>query len=109
MEFKYCLYFLIGGTIVSLATYFAGHGKPLIAAFFAAMPAITIISFLTIYHEVGEKAIVPYAKGLIIMMLPWMAYIFSIILLTSRVGFFPSLATGYALYVAAAFVIMKTL
>ncbi len=109
MEFKYYLYFLIGGAIVSLVTYFASHAKPLLAAFFATMPIITIITFLSIYHEVGEKAIAPYAKGLIIMMLPWMIYIFSIILLTSRVGFLPSLITGYVLYIAVAFIILKKL
>ncbi len=107
MEFKYFLYFLIGGTIISLVTYFAGHARPLLAAFFATMPAMTLVTFLTIYHEAGQKAIVLYAKGLIIMMVPWTIYIFSIILLTSIVGFFPSLITGYALYVIVAFIILR--
>ena len=109
MPLKYIIYFLIGGTVISTVTYFASHSKSLLAAFFANMPIITLITFLTIYHEVGQMAVVPYAKGLLIMMLPWLTYIFAIILLTPRLGFFPSLLTGFALYMTIAFIIIKEL
>ncbi len=107
MELKYVLYFLIGGTVISVVTYFASHARPLLAAFMANMPVITLVTFLTIYHEAGQKAIVPYAKGLIMMMLPWFAYIFSIIVLTPRLGFLPSLTTGFILYIFFALIILK--
>lgn len=107
MPFKYIIYFFIGGTVISTVTYFASHSRSLLAAFFATMPVITLITFFTIYHEVGQKAVVPYAKGLLIMLVPWLTYIFSIILLTPRLGFFPSLVTGFALYMTIALVIIK--
>ncbi|MBF0506515.1 MAG: DUF3147 domain-containing protein [Nitrospirae bacterium] len=106
MALKYILYFLIGGTVISAVTYFASHAKSLLAAFIANMPVITLITFLTIYHETGQKAVVPYAKGLIIMLFPWLAYIFAIILFTPRLGFLPSLITGLALYMTIASVIL---
>ena len=109
MSFKYIIYFLLGGTVISVVTYFASNAKGLLAAFIANMPVITVITFLTIYHEVGQKAVIPYAKGLVIMTLPWFAYIFSIIFLTSRLGFFPSLLTGLALYMTIALFIIKKL
>src|SRR5208283_1806583 len=105
MELKYILYFLIGGMVISVVTYFAGHGRPLIAAFLANMPVITLVTFLTIYHEAGQKAIVPYAKGLVMMIFPWLAYILAIIVLTPRLGFLFSLTTGFTIYVIFALII----
>jgi len=107
MDLKYVFYFLIGGTVISVVTYLASHARPLLAAFVANMPVITLVTFLTIYHEAGQKAIVPYAKGLIMMMLPWFTYIFAIILLTPRLGFLPSLTTGFTLYIFFALIILK--
>jgi uncharacterized membrane protein (GlpM family) len=106
MEFKYLLYFLTGGVIVSVVTYFASQAKGLLAAFFANMPAITLITFLLVYHESGQKEVVLYAKGMMVMLLPWLAYIFSIIFLTERLGFIPSLAIGFSLYLSLALLIM---
>ena len=70
MEIKYILYFLIGGFIVSAVTYLASHAKGLQAAFIANLPVVTVITFLTIYFESDQRAIVSYAKGLIIMLFP---------------------------------------
>ena len=107
MELKYVLYFLIGGMVISVVTYFASHSRPLLAAFLANMPVITLVTFLTIYHEGGQKVIVPYAKGLVMMMFPWLTYIFAIIFLTPRIGFLPALTTGLALYVVFALIILS--
>ncbi|MDH5201804.1 MAG: DUF3147 domain-containing protein [Nitrospirota bacterium] len=107
MELKYVLYFLVGGAIVSIVTYFASHARGLLAAFIANLPVITVITFLTVYFESGEKAVVPYAEGLVIMLIPWLAYIFAIIFLTHRLGFIPSLVMGMALYFLIAFIIMS--
>jgi hypothetical protein len=107
MGIKYFLYFLIGGLIVSVVTYFASHAKGLLAAFFANLPVITAITFLTIYLESGQKAVVSYAVGLIIMLFPWLAYIFIIIFLTHRLGFIPSLVIGILLYIFIAYLIIS--
>jgi len=107
MELKYVFYFLIGGIVISVVTYFASHARPLLAAFLANMPVITLVTFLTIYYEGGQKVIVPYAKGLVMMMLPWLMYVFTIIFLTPRLGFLPSLTTGLALYVVFALIVLS--
>jgi uncharacterized membrane protein (GlpM family) len=103
MTIQYLFYFLVGGMVITVVTYFASHSKTLLAAFFANLPVITLITFLTIYHEAGEKAVTPYAKGLLIMLFPWLSYIFAIIMLTPRLGFPLSLATGFALYLFLAY------
>ena len=103
---KYLLYFLIGGSIISIVTYFASHSRNLVAAFLANLPVMTLITFLTIYYEAGQKAVVPYAQGLVIMLFPWLAYIFSVIFLSSRLGVVPSLLLGVALYLLLAYFII---
>jgi uncharacterized membrane protein (GlpM family) len=106
-EMKYLLYFLVGGTIVSLVTYFAGQQRGLLAAFFANLPSMTLITFLLIYFDSGEREAVLYARGLIIMLFPWLAYIFSVIFLSKRLGFIPALLVGVGLYLAMALAIMS--
>jgi hypothetical protein len=107
METKYILYFLAGGVIVSVVTYFASQAKGLLAAFIANLPVITLVTFLTIYFESGQAAVVSYAQGLVIMLFPWLAYIFSIIFLTKKVGFIPSLIIGVSLYLFFSYFIMN--
>jgi len=107
MEIKYVLYFLIGGLSVSLITYFAGQAKGLLAAFIANLPVITIITFLTVYSESGQDAVISYAYGLIIMLIPWLAYMFAIIFLTPRVGLVSSLLIGISLYLLLAYGIIS--
>ncbi len=106
MEIKYIIYFLIGGTAVSLVTYLAGSAKGLLAAFFANLPVITFITFLTIYADSGEKAVIDYAKGLLVMLFPWLAYIFCIIFLTQRLGLMPSLSIGLVSYFVLSYLII---
>jgi uncharacterized membrane protein (GlpM family) len=107
MEIKYLLYFLVGGTIISIVTYLASHAKGLLAASIANLPVITLITFLTIYSESGKNAVISYAEGLVIMLVPWLAYIFSIIGLTNRLGFIPSLLLGVSLYLITAYLIIS--
>ncbi len=107
MELKYVFYFIFGGLIVSLVSYFASHAKGLIAAFFANLPVITFITFLLIYFEAGEKNVLNYAKSLLIMLPPWLAYILSIILLSPKLGVIPSLVIGLGNYFLLSFFIIK--
>ncbi|MCX8030365.1 MAG: hypothetical protein N3A59_02145 [Thermodesulfovibrionales bacterium] len=106
MELKYIFYFVVGGFVVSVVTYLAGNAKGLLAAFFANLPVITFITFLTIYSEGGEKAVVDYAKGLIVMLFPWLGYIFSVIFLTMRIGLIPSLVLGLITYLVFSYLII---
>ena len=107
MALKYLFYFLIGGTVVSVVTYYASNARTLLAAFLANLPVMTLITFLMIYREAGEAAVVPYAKGLLLMLVPWLCYIFTVVFMTSRIGVVPSLLTGLSLYLAIAYFILR--
>src|SRR5512135_3276724 len=82
MELKYFLYFLFGGIITSAVTYLANNSKGLLAAFVGTLPIITISTFLLIYFNAGQTAVLAYAKGLIIMIIPWMIFILTVIFLS---------------------------
>jgi len=107
MGLKYLFYFLIGGTVVSVVTYYASHSRTLVAAFIANLPVMTLITFLMIYREAGEAAVVPYAKGLLIMLVPWLLYIFTVVFMTPLMGVVVSLLAGLTFYVAIAYLILK--
>ena len=95
---KYALYFLLGGTIVSLSTYLGSQGKSFLAAFASTFPAITGATFVLIYLNGGNDAIVSYAKNLLWFVPPWIAYVVSMIAGVPVFGFWPAMIGSLALY-----------
>jgi len=95
---KYALYFLLGGTIVSLSTYLGSQGRSFLAAFASTFPAITGATFVLIYLNGGNDAIVSYAKTLLWFLPPWIAYVVSMIAGVPRFGFWPAMIGSLALY-----------
>ena len=107
MEFKYFLYFLFGGTITSAVIYLTNNSKGLFAAFIGTLPVITVSTFLLIYFNTGQDAVLNYAKGLMIMVLPWMIFIVSVILFAPKINFFFSLIVGICLQIAVSLIILR--
>jgi len=95
---KYAMYFLLGGTIVSVSTYLGSQGKSFLAAFASTFPAITGVTFVLIYLNSGNDAIVSYAKNLLWFVPPWIVYVISMIAVVPRVGFWPAMVGSLALY-----------
>ncbi|KAF0144250.1 MAG: hypothetical protein FD156_1935 [Nitrospirae bacterium] len=105
MRIQYFLYFLFGGIITSGVTYLAHQSKGLLAAFVGTLPLITISTFVLIHFHSGQGAVLAYAKGLIVMIFPWMVFILSVIFLMPRIAFIYALLAGFCLQLAAAFLI----
>ncbi|UCH50755.1 MAG: DUF3147 domain-containing protein [Chloroflexota bacterium] len=101
------LYFVLGGTIVTLVTYFGSQGKGLLAAFIALFPSITIVTLVTIYLHGDVNDTVSYFKGLLFLVPAWILYAVAMILILPRLGIVPSVLIGIVLYVAVAFVTMR--
>lgn len=95
---KYILYFVLGGTIVSVSTYLGSQGKSFLAAFASTFPAITGATFVLIYLNEGNDAIVSYAKNLLWFVLPWTIYVVSMIAGVPRFGFWPAMIGSLVLY-----------
>ena len=101
------LYFLLGGTIVALVTYFGSHGKGLLAAFVVFFPSITVVTLVSIYLTSGVSATVSYFRGMLFLIPAWVLYAVAMIFILPRWGLVPSVIIGISLYVAAAVVIMR--
>jgi uncharacterized membrane protein (GlpM family) len=97
---KYVLYFLLGGTIVSVSTYLGSQGRSFLAAFASTFPAITGATFVLIYLNGENDAIVGYAKNLLWFVPPWMVYVVSLIAGVPRFGFWPAMIGSLVLYLA---------
>ncbi|HEY6262650.1 MAG TPA: DUF3147 domain-containing protein [Nitrospiraceae bacterium] len=95
---KYAVYFLLGGTIVSFSTYLGSQGKSFLAAFASTFPAITGATFVLIYLNSGNEAIVSYAKNLLWFVPPWIIYVVSMITSVPYFGFWPAMIGSLALY-----------
>ena len=95
---KYTVYFLLGGTIVSVSTYLGSQGKSFLAAFASTFPAITGATFVLIYLNGGNEAIVSYAKNLLWFVPPWVVYVITMILGVPQVGFWPAMIGSLVLY-----------
>ena len=100
-------YFVIGGLIVSVVTYFGSHGKSEFAVFIAFIPSTSLITLCTIYLAGGMGATVSYAKSMLILTPAWLCYVVGVIFLLPRLGLVIALLVSVAAYLAAAFVTMR--
>jgi hypothetical protein len=98
---KYTVYFLLGGTIVSLSTYLGSQGRSFLAAFASTFPAITGATFILMYLTDGSDSLVGYAKNLLWFVPPWMVYVTSMIVAVPRLGFWPAMIGSLALYMGS--------
>ena len=96
---KYTVYFLLGGTIVSLSTYLGSQGRSFLAAFASTFPAITGATFILMYINGGAEFLVGYAKNLLWFVPPWVVYVVTMILGVPRLGFWPATLMSLILYV----------
>ena len=97
---KYVLYFLLGGTIVSVSTYLGAQGRSFLAAFASTFPANTGATFILIYLNGGNDANVSNAKNLLWFVPPWTIYVVSMIGGIPRFGFWPAMAGSLTLYMS---------
>jgi hypothetical protein len=101
------LYFALGGSIVTLVTYFGSQGKGLLAAFVAFFPSITIVTLVSVYLSGGVGSAVSYFKGMLFLIPAWILYAVAMIFVLPRWGIVPSVFIGISLYVTVAFVTMR--
>jgi uncharacterized membrane protein (GlpM family) len=92
----------LGGTIVSVSTYLGSQGRSFLAAFASTFPAITGATFILIYLNGGNEAIVSYAKNLLWFVPPWVVYVITMILAVPQVGFWPAMIGSVVLYLGCA-------
>ncbi|GKS59069.1 hypothetical protein YTPLAS18_25960 [Nitrospira sp.] len=97
---KYFVYFLLGGTIVSVSTFLGTQGRSFLAAFASTFPAITGVTFVLLYLNGGSESIVGYAKNLLWFVPPWIIYVTAMIFGVPRIGFWPAMGLSLVLYMS---------
>lgn len=95
---RYGLYFILGGSLVSVSTYFGSQGRSFLAAFASTFPAITGSTFLLIYLNGGSDNVVTYAKNLLWFIPPWIVYVATMIVGVPRMGFWPAMGLSLAIF-----------
>ena len=101
------LYFIIGGLTVAITAYFGSRGQSLLAAFVGIFPGITVITFISIYLSSGAAAVSSYARGMLILLPPWILYVLGVYFLTPRLGIVFSLLASVAAFVLISFFILR--
>jgi uncharacterized membrane protein (GlpM family) len=100
-------YFIIGGLIVSVVTYFGSQGKSDLAVFIAFFPGTSLITVVTIYLAGGTGATTSYARSMMVLLPAWVLYVLGILFLLPRLGLVLSLVISVAAYAGAALLTMR--
>lgn len=104
-ELKYLMYFIIGGTILTLITYLGSKDMGLLAAFIAMFPLLSAISIVTIYSETGMMSVLGYVKGLLIFTPVWIIFLFVLAFLIPKQGIWVAMAAGVSIYIVSAIIL----
>ena len=96
---KYGLYFILGGSLVSLSTYLGSHSKSFLAALTSTLPVISGVTFILVYLNAGSAPTVSFAKNLIWLSPPWFLYVGTMIAAVPKLGFWPAYGLAIGLYV----------
>ncbi|MEK6794733.1 MAG: DUF3147 domain-containing protein [Spirochaetota bacterium] len=99
---KLVLTFLIGGSVVTLATYFGSKGSGILAAFITQFPSISVLAFYIIYKNGGSPAVMNYVEGFLLVVPPWILYAVIMYFFTPRIGVIYSLIIGVGSYMITA-------
>jgi len=91
-------YFIIGGMVVSLTTYYGSKGHGFLAAFISMFPSLTVLIFFILYKVGGKASVIDYAKSLVYMVPSWILYVCAVGFLCDRIGIWLSLTIGITLY-----------
>jgi uncharacterized membrane protein (GlpM family) len=95
---EYIGYFIVGGLVVSLTTFYGAKGQGFLAAFISMFPSMTVLIFFLLYRAGGKDSVIGYAKSLVYVVPPWILYVCAVAFLCDRIGIWWSLAMGITLY-----------
>ncbi len=102
-QLRLIIYFIIGGSITALTTYFASVGKGTLSAFIVTLPLLTALTFILIDADSGKDVVLNYARGLLIFTPPWICYVLVVMVGVERWGAFKSVGLGIAVYVVLSY------
>jgi uncharacterized membrane protein (GlpM family) len=103
---KLLIYFLVGGSILTMVTYFGSKDKGILAAFIAMFPAVTTMSIITIYSESGSVLVLDYVRGLLLLSPVWIVFLLCVYFFLPKQGLVMALAVGTLVYILVAILLI---
>ncbi|MGP0594819.1 DUF3147 domain-containing protein [Nitrospira sp. T9] len=97
---RYGLYFVLGGTLVSVSTYLGSHGRGFLAALASTLPVISGVTFVLIFINAGSAPTISFAKHMIWLSPPWFMYVGTMIAFVPKLGFWPAYGLAIGIYLA---------
>lgn len=100
---KYLFYFLTGGVIVTLTTFLAESGNPILAGIVGMFPSASLVTLYLAGKSAGGEIVSQTAKSyLISAFLAWIPYLLVIIYLAPKIGVNKALLIGVAVFLILA-------
>jgi len=94
----YLLYFLVGGTVVTVVAYIGSRGNGTLAAFVASLPVLFLLNVIAMYRNGGVGAGITYAKGALLFLPAFACYALLTIWLMPHLGIPKALLPGLPIY-----------
>lgn len=100
---EYALYFIMGGTIVSLVIWLARQGHTLLSGIALVFPSVTLVSMYFIGRAAGNNAVATTARSAIYStFFVWIPYISTVAFLAPRLGVNRALVAGFLVFLVLA-------
>ncbi len=95
----YALYFLTGGTVVSLVVWLARQGHPFLSGMALVFPGVTLVSLYFIGKNAGDEVAAASARSAIYSTFAvWLPYIATVAYFSTRWGVNRALSVGFAIF-----------
>jgi uncharacterized membrane protein (GlpM family) len=104
---EFILEFLIGGTVVTLVSYFGSKGSGDLAAFITMFPSISTLGFYFVYKNGGNEAVMKFVQGFFLVVPSWILYVVLMYILSSRLHVIYSLVISVGSYMISSFLLSK--
>jgi hypothetical protein len=100
----YALYFVVGGTLVTIVAYVGKHGDGMSAAFIASLPILFVINVFLLYQHGGVSAGVSYARGALTYLPMFVGCVVLTMVLLPRISLPLAMLSGVSIYALPAIV-----
>ena len=95
---QYFIYFLIGGTVVTVVAYIGSRSNGFLAALVASLPILFLLNVLLMYRNGGVTTSLDYARGSLLFVPAFVCYATLTVWLLPRLGMPEALLPGLPIY-----------
>jgi len=95
---QYFIYFLIGGTVVTVVAYIGSRSNGFLAALVASLPILFLLNVLLMYRNGGVTTSLDYVRGSLLFVPAFVCYATLTVWLLPRLGIPEALLLGLPIY-----------